>query len=460
MKLKKLFPRSLFGRFLLIIVIPALIVQMVSIYLFFYVYVDVISKHMARSVVSEMEFVKRSVDKPAYQELLQDFTQDIDLDFYFEERRKFKRKAKIADSDWKRSKIYQYVNLFPIIDPLNRFKSELASAKLTPYEIFQDKADKDILIIKVQTNSGIISFEVPIKRITSSSKYVFILWMLTTALITSIISIIFLRNQMRPISMLSIAAEKFGRGQDVPNFKPSGSREIRSVAISFVKMKERIIRQISQRTDMLSSVSHDLRTPLTRMKLQLEMLEQTDEINELKQDIGDMEKLIEEYLDFARFEEREKIDPVPVKQFLQKKIIDYYAKINKKITTNIEIDDNFELPLKKLAFKRALINLIDNAFNYGSKVIFSASLSQNNLMISIEDDGPGIPESERNNVFKPFYRIDNSRNLDRDNVSKKSNMGSGLGLAIAMDAITSHGGRIKLGDSEIGGLKVAIYIPI
>lgn len=458
MKLKKLFPRSLFGRFLLIIVLPALIVQIVSIYLFFYVYVDVISKHMARSVVSEMAFVKSSVDKPAYQALLQDFSRDIDLDFYFEERRKFKRKAKIADSDWKRNKIYQYVNLFPIIDPLNRFKSELANYKLTPFEIFQDKADKDILITKVQTGSGIISFEVPIKRITSSSKYVFILWMFATALITSIISIIFLRNQMRPISMLSYAAEKFGRGQDAPNFRPSGSREIRSVAISFIKMKERIIRQISQRTDMLSAVSHDLRTPLTRMKLQLEMLGESEEIHELKQDISDMEKLIEEYLDFARFEEREKIDPIPVKQFLQKKIIDYYIKINKQITTKILIADDFELPLKKLAFKRALINLIDNAFNYGTKVIFSASLSQNNLMITIEDDGPGIPEAERSNVFKPFYRIDNSRNLDR--TSNKSNMGSGLGLAIAMDAITSHGGRIKLGDSEIGGLKVFIFIPI
>lgn len=458
MKLKKLLPRSLFGRFLLIIAIPTLVVQVVTIYVFFYVYVDSISKHMARSVVSEMSFVKSAVHNPAHQTLLHDFSRNIELSFSFEERRKFKKKSKIADSDWKRSKIYQYFNLFPLIDPLNRFKSELESRGLTPYEIFENPEDDNFLITKVQTNSGLLSFDVPVKRITSSSKYVFILWMLATAVVTSLISIIFLKNQLRPISLLSKAAEKFGRGQDVPNFRPSGSREIRSVAISFIKMKERIIRQISQRTSMLSAVSHDLRTPLTRMKLQLEMTKNSDEdVAELQQDINDMEKLIGEYLDFARHEEREKANPVLLNEFLQEKIINYYMRLNKSIETRLNIPTNFEMPLKKLALKRALINLIDNAFNYGDQVIFSASLSQNNLMILIDDNGPGIPESERNNVFKPFYRIDNSRNLDK---SQKAGGGSGLGLAIAMDAITSHGGRMRLGDSALGGLRVLIHIPI
>ncbi len=458
MKISKLIPRSLFGRFLLIITIPTLIVQAVAILVFFYVYVDVISKYMARGVVSEMSFVKNSINEPSRHQLLEAFSRDVDLKFYFEEKRG-RRKSKIADSKWRRNKIYQYVNLFPIIDPLNRFKSELENYKMTPYEIFREKENNDSIIVKVQTESGVLSFEVPTKRINSSSKYVFIAWMIATALITSIISIIFLKNQMRPISALSKAAEKFGRGQDAPNFRPSGSREIRSVAISFIKMKERIIRQISQRTDMLSAVSHDLRTPLTRMKLQLEMMENSQEIDGLKQDISDMGKLVEEYLDFARFEEREKMALTQLTQFLQEKIVNYYAKIGKNIEANINIEPDFEIPLKKLAFKRALVNLVDNAFNYGNKVLLSASLSQKNLMITIDDDGPGIPESERDNVFKPFYRIDNSRNLDKDNIAKKSNMGSGLGLAIAMDAITSHGGRIKLIDSELGGLKVLIFIP-
>ena len=458
MKLKKLLPRSLFGRFLLIIAIPTLVVQVVTIYVFFYVYVDSISKHMARSVVSEMSFVKSSVGHSGRQALLHDFSENIELNFSFEEHRKFKKKSKIADSDWKRSKIYQYVNLFPLIDPLNRFKSELENRKLTPYEIFENPEDDNFFIVKVQTNSGLLSFDVPVKRITSSSKYVFILWMLATAVITSFISIIFLKNQLRPISLLSKAAEKFGRGQDVPNFRPSGSREIRSVAISFIKMKERIVRQISQRTDMLSAVSHDLRTPLTRMKLQLEMTKNSaEDVAELQQDINDMEKLIGEYLDFARHEEREKARPVHLHEFLQEKIINYYVRMNKEIETRLNVPVDFEMPLKKLALKRALINLIDNAFNYGDKVMFSASLSQNNLMILIDDNGPGIPENERHNVFKPFYRIDNSRNLDK---SQKAGGGSGLGLAIAMDAVTSHGGRMRLGDSSLGGLRVLIHIPI
>ncbi|MSP33906.1 MAG: HAMP domain-containing protein [Rickettsiales bacterium] len=456
MKLKKLLPRSLFGRFLLIIAIPTLIVQVVTTYVFFYVYVDSISKHMARSVVSEMAFVKSSVGNVERQALLHDFSTNIELSFSFEERRKFKKKSKIADSDWKRSKIYQYFNLFPLIDPLNRFKSELENRNLTPYEIYENPEDGNSFIVKVQTNSGLLSFDVPVKRITSSSKYVFILWILTTAVITSFISIIFLKNQLRPISLLSKAAEKFGRGQDVPNFRPSGSREIRSVAISFIKMKERIVRQISQRTDMLSAVSHDLRTPLTRMKLQLEMTKNSDDVAELQQDINDMEKLIGEYLDFARHEEREKAKPTILHEFLEK-ITNYYVRLNKEIETRINVPADFEMLLKKLALKRALINLIDNAFNYGDKVIFSASLSQNNLMILIDDNGPGIPENERHNVFKPFYRINNSYNLDK---SQKASAGSGLGLAIAMDAVTSHGGRMRLGDSALGGLRVLIHIPI
>ena len=221
-------------------------------------------------------------------------------------------------------------------------------------------------------------------------------------------------------------------------------------------MKERIIRQITQRTDMLSAVSHDLRTPLTRMKLQLEMMGESSEVSELKYDISDMEKLVDEYLEFVRGDEKEKSHLVKIKDFLQERIVDYYAKMDKKISYEIDVNDDLKVPVKKLALKRALVNLVDNAFNYGDKVELSISESKNNLIIVIDDNGPGIPESERSNVFKPFYRIDNSRNLDK----KTPSGGSGLGLAITMDAITSHGGRIRLSDSLLGGLRVVIYIPI
>lgn len=222
-------------------------------------------------------------------------------------------------------------------------------------------------------------------------------------------------------------------------------------------MKERVLRQISQRTDMLSAVSHDLRTPLTRMKLQLEMMTDSPEIVDLKSDVSDMEKLINEYLDFARFDDKEKTKSVNIKEFLQEKIINYYGKMNRIIINKIDLDGNFVLELRKLAFKRAIINLVDNAFNYGKQVMLTASINKDNLLIVVEDDGPGIPEIERENVFKPFYRIDNSRNLD----SKSSSGGSGLGMAIAFDAIVAHGGSIKLSDSkDLKGLRVEISIPL
>lgn len=458
MRLKKIFPSSLYKRFLLIIAVPALIVQIVSIYVFYYTHLDVISKHMARSVVAEMAFIKKSINEPEYEKLLKNFSRNVALEFSFEENRRLKKRAKIADSDWRRNKIYNYIN--PLIDPYNRFKSELKNYHLTPYEIYENSDDDDFIIVKVQTAHGLISFFVPIKRITSSSAYVFTFWMILTAFITSLISIIFLKNQIRSIRDLSDAARKFGRGQDVPNLKPTGSKEIRSLTLSFIKMKERVMRQITQRTDMLSAVSHDLRTPLTRMKLQLEMMESSAENEDLKSDIADMERLVDEYLDFARFDNKEKTHLIKIKKFLQETIIDYYAKMNKVVSAEIDLADEFEIPVKKLAFKRALMNLVDNAFNYGEKVNLSAAISDNNLMITIDDDGPGIPDSERNNVFKPFYRIDNSRNLDKKNNVKIPSGGSGLGLAITMDAITSHGGRIKLSESPLGGLRVLIYIPI
>jgi two-component system osmolarity sensor histidine kinase EnvZ len=451
-RFKKFIPRSLYGRFLLIIVLPTLVVQLVSIYVFYYAHLDVVSKHMARGVVEEMSFIKKSINKPDYRNLLSDFAENTGINFSFEGKRKL-QKNKIADSNWRQNKVYEYIN--PLIDPYNRFKSELESHNLAPFQIFENPDDEDFIIVKVQTNSGLLSFDVPIKRITSSSAYVFTFWMILTALITSLISIIFLKNQIRGVRELSDAAEKFGRGQEAPELRPSGSKEIRSLAFSFIKMKDRVMRQITQRTDMLSAVSHDLRTPLTRMKLQLEMMPESADSSELKHDISDMEKLVDEYLSFARADDMAKHN-VKIHEFLQKEIIHYYSKMQRHITAAIDLEPKLEIALNKVSLKRALINLIDNGFNYANHVSFFATASSGNLLITIDDDGPGIPESERKKVFKPFYRIDNSRNLDK----KTTSTGSGLGLAIAFDAITSHGGRIKLSNSPLGGLRVTIFIPI
>ncbi len=453
-------PRSLYSRFLLIIVLPVLVVQLVSIYVFYYSHLDVVSKHMARSVIAEMRFITDAIGKPQYSELVADFSSSVNLRYSFEQRKKYGRKEKVGDSSEARKKVFGLFDLFPLIDPLNRFKIELKNNGFSSFEIFDDSSDDDFFVVKVQNKNQIISFYVPQKRIASSTSHIFILWMLLTSCLTSYIAVAFLRNQIRPIKSLTNAAEKFGRGLDVPDFRPSGAREIRSLAISFLKMRERVMRQILQRTEMLSGVSHDLRTPLTRMKLQLEMMTKSEEVDELKRDIGDMEKLVDEYLNFVRGDDRESAQQIKIKKFLQEKIINYYAKMGKIIESAIGIEDGFVVQIKHVALQRALKNLIDNAWRYGDKVMLSASLTRTNLVILIDDNGCGIAEHERKNVLRPFYRLDQARNLDKKTDEKIGSSGSGLGLAIAVNAITSQGGMIKLLESPLGGLRVVVTLPV
>jgi two-component system osmolarity sensor histidine kinase EnvZ len=402
-------------------------------------------------MISEMVFVKNSINKPGYESLLKELTENTGLKYSFKYRKKLKT-IKIADSSWQKSEFYKY--LMPIFDPYNRFKLELEANKLTPYQIYADNSN--IINVSIQAKQGLLTFEIPIKKITSSSSYVFTFWLSFTICLTSFVSLLFFRNQIRTIGKLSTWAEKFGRGIAVENPKIIGSQEIRSLTISFIKMKERITRQINQRTHMLSSVSHDLRTPLTRMKLQLAMMPSSSDISDLNNDINDMENLINEYLDFAKGNDKEKSIPTDIYQFLQENFVNYYQKINKNIAYNFNIKANFLIHIKQLALTRAIKNLIDNAFHYGDKVALNANTVNKYLQITIEDNGPGIPVADRENVFKPFFRLDQSRNLDK----KSSAIGSGLGLAIVRDAINSHGGEIKLQDSQdLGGLMVIISLP-
>jgi two-component system osmolarity sensor histidine kinase EnvZ len=398
-----------------------------------------------------MEFIRASLKNPKYHEIIKNFSVKTGIKFYYNKNNSSLKK--IDDSTWKKSKTYDYTK--PLIDPLNQFKSELKNYGIKSYKMFVDDND-ELITIEIKEGNKTISFEIIKKRIASSRAYIFTLWMILTAFVTSLITIIFIKNQIRSLSKLTKAAEKFGRGHSDFEIRPSGSREIRSLTNSFIKMKERVMRQILQRTDMLSAVSHDLRTPLTRMKLQLEMMPKSTEIEELKSDITDMEKMIDEYLDFSRSEDKEKPNEIKIRKFLNDKIIKFYDKMNKKIEHDIEITNITKVTVRKIALKRALMNLIDNGFNYGNKVKLCAKIENDNLKITIDDNGPGIPDEEKENVLKPFYRVDNSRNLDKKIVSG----GSGLGLAIAADGITSHGGYISLLDSEMGGLRVEINIPV
>jgi two-component system osmolarity sensor histidine kinase EnvZ len=258
---------------------------------------------------------------------------------------------------------------------------------------------------------------------------------------------IFLKNQTRPISNLARVAEKFGKGEEIEEFKPSGASEIRQAGYEFDKMRKRIVRHLTQRSEMLSGISHDLRTPLTRMKLQIAFIKDKDLANKLTEDINEMEKMLNEYLQFTSSSYLEKNEQFNLSELINKIIEKYDNKnISKKISEKIYING------RKNLIQRCMNNLIDNAIKYGDKINIDLRINNKNLFIKIEDNGPGIPENEYDNVFKPFYKIDKGRAESKSSV--------GLGLSIASDIIRSHGGNISLEKSSMNGLRVKIFLPV
>jgi two-component system osmolarity sensor histidine kinase EnvZ len=279
------------------------------------------------------------------------------------------------------------------------------------------------------------------------------MWMTGTAIVLLAVAILFLKNQIRAIQRLAIAADKFGKGQDLKNFRPHGATEVRRAGAALIQMKERIARQVAQRTEMLAGISHDLRTPLTRMKLQLELLKKKELPKEaferLNNDIHEMEMMVESYLLFAKGEGTEKPVQVQWSAMIEKWVQGYDLH-----GRNIELvlDGEGYISLRYDAFKRAFTNIVNNALRYGKTVRISSRCGAEYVETIIEDDGPGIPAEKREEAFRPFVRLDAGRNLDSG--------GNGLGLAIARDIVLGHGGEIILEDSSLGGLKVMMRLPV
>ena len=288
---------------------------------------------------------------------------------------------------------------------------------------------------------------VPKDRVTSSSARIFALWITVPAIIMIIISLIFLKNQTRPITNLARVAEKFGKGEEISEFKPSGASEIRQAGYEFDKMRKRINRHLNQRSEMLSGISHDLRTPLTRMKLQIAFIKDKELGLKLAEDINEMEKMLNEYLQFTSSSYLEKNELFDLSELINNVISKYNNNnISKGILPRVYFSG------KKNLIKRCMNNIIDNAIKYGDKVNVDLSKNKSNLFISIKDNGPGIPSEEYDNVFKPFYKIDKGRADSKSSV--------GLGLSIASDIVRSHGGNIKLEKSSMNGLGVKIFLPV
>ena len=430
---KNLLPKRLFYRALLIVATPVILLQLVVTIVFFDSLWIKTNKGLTRALVSEIDtFIVAYDNEDNDKEYLIDlFSIYLDLNIKFIEDEEFDFKI---NERW--------------FSPLDRsLRRELKSSIGNQKFWFSTTDYLELINVRIKYKNGYFEFLFPKDRVSNSSARLFGLWITVPAIVLIVIAMIFLKNQTRPITNLARAAEKFGRGEDVDEYRPSGSLEIRQAGYEFEKMKKRIQRHLNQRSEMLSGISHDLRTPLTRMKLQLAFIKDQEISSKLSEDINEMEKMLNEYLQFtsSNFSEKNEIFNISL---LMDEIIHKYE--NKNISKDIigEIYING----RKNLLRRCFNNIIDNAIKYGSKVDVSLSKKSKNLFIIIGDDGPGIPETEYNNVFKPFYKIDKGRAEAKSSV--------GLGLSIASDIIRSHGGYIRLNKSKLNGLEVKIFLPV
>ena len=431
--IKNILPKRLFYRALLIVAVPVIVLQLVITFVFFDSLWIKTNKGMTRALVNEINtFIEVYNDEiydkneitnlfSVYQDLNIEYVEDDSFSYEYDER-------------W--------------FSPIDRtLRRELKSRFGNDEFWFNTVNYKELIDLRIKYQTGYFKFLVPKDRVTSSSARIFALWITVPAFIMVFISLIFLKNQTRPITNLAKIAEKFGKGEEIEEFKPSGAAEIRQAGYEFDKMRKRIKRHLSQRSEMLSGISHDLRTPLTRMKLQIAFVEDKELANKLSEDINEMEKMLNEYLQFTSSSYLEKSEKFNLSELINN-IIKKYNNNNIKSNLLPEIYING----RKNLIERCINNLMDNAIKYGNIVNIQLSKSVNNIFIKVEDNGPGIPENEYENVFKPFYKIDKGRADSKSSV--------GLGLSISSDIIKSHGGNIMLEKSKMEGLRVKIFLPV
>jgi two-component system, OmpR family, osmolarity sensor histidine kinase EnvZ len=431
---KRLLPQTMFGRSLLLIVMPLVLVQMIAAWIFYDRHWETVSYRLSADVAGDIAMVIDSV-KPAGSDteltrLLRHASGMTELDFTFESGAALPPETAASGTILEKQ--------------LNRAMTRRVQR---PFRIDDSSCDRCVLVA-VQLRDGVLTVNIPRGRLYTATTYIFILWMVGSSLVLLAIATIFLRNQVKSLRRLATAAEEFGKGRPVSFIKPEGALEVRQAAMAFIRMRERIERQIRQRTEMLAGVSHDLRTPLTRMKLELALLGEDPAAAELKSDVAEMERLVNLYLDFARGEGTETTVETDIAE-----LIEDVAAATRREGTPLSLDRISEmvLPVRPNALRRCLANLIANARHYGRQVWLSSVTVPDGVDILIDDDGPGIPAAERERVFQPFTRLDASRN--------PSTGGVGLGLTIARDVARSHGGDVRLETSPYGGLRARVHLP-
>ena len=429
--IKEILPKRLFYRGLLIVAVPIIGLQIIISIVFFDSLWIKTNKGLTRALIGEIDTIidiynnENEYNKKKLTDL---YNQNFNFSIRF-----------LEDTNLPDIKVERWFS------PMDRTLRRELKSKINEYW-FNTTSYKEVVDLRIKFKDGVLQIFFPKERIQASSIRIFALWITVPAFLLIAIAIIFLKNQTRPIINLARASEKFGRGEDVEDFRPSGALEIRQAGYEFEKMRKRIIRHLNQRSEMLSGISHDLRTPLTRMKLQLTFIKDNKISKKLSDDIGEMEKMLNEYLQFASSRSAEKTETFDLSELLTN-IVQKYEK--KEIAINIS--EKVYYDGRKNLIQRCFNNLIDNSIKYSKNIIISLKKHTNSVNINIDDDGPGIPMDERENVFKPFYKIDKSRGDSKSSV--------GLGLSITSDIIRSHGGNIKLETSPQNGLRVNIFLP-
>jgi len=428
---KKIIPSSLLGRSLIIVFAPILILVVLTTFIFYQTSWSIISKRLAQSVVADINVIVKLIDQNLKPEAIQIAKNDFKMDVIYKK-----------DTDLNPLSFRPQRGILP-----RRLQQSLEELE-RPFFYDLSNLEKGAAIA-IQLNNDLLIISVHKDRLYNESAFVFLLWMFFASLILLLLSYLFMKGQIRPLKRLAIIAETFGRGLDAPELKGSGSLEIRQTTNAFNQMRTRIKRFLKQRTDMLAGVSHDLRTPLTRMKLQLSLMKDDDAKKELEYDIKEMTAMLNSYVSFVRGETPETIENIQlnnlinnISQNLDRRKYEVSESYSRKIDTSG----------RPLQIKRAIQNILDNARRYASKIQIDVSANNDECFISISDNGPGIPEKNYEDVFKPFFTLDPSRN--------KMKGESGLGMTISRDIIRSHGGDIKLSPSSIGGLKTVINLPI
>ncbi len=431
--LKYILPKRLFYRALIIVAAPTIILQIIITIVFYDSVWIKANKNITRSLVNQLKTIEEIYQND--KKNLDFFTDSYKNNFNFE--------------------IGINQEIFPEnsgerkFSPMDRsLRRELKSVFGNNNYWFNTSKFKNAVEIKIRSGNDVIEFLVPKDTVSTSSVRLFLLWTTLPSLVLVIIALIFLKNQTKPLVKLAKAAERFGKGDYVNDFRASGSQEIRKAAFEFDRMAKRINRHLNQRAEMLSGISHDLRTPLTRLKLQLAFLKQKEISEKMSRDIDEMERMLNDYLQFAKTQTQETTTEIDLDNLL----ISIKNNFNNDRLIYESNNQIIEFKGRQTALKRSFENIIQNGLTYGNKVYVKAQKGNKKALIVIEDDGPGIPENQYKNVFKPFFRLDKSRSLNQSGV--------GLGLAIVEDIINSHGGNIQLGKSKFNGLQVKIFLPL